>query len=161
MLKRIFSFKPKKQFLRFYSQDKGADKHIDKEDEEIVPKKIKVKGSVNRAIICGYVGANPKTFTTKNGSSVTRFFVATTETFKMKSKKIDNTTWHQIVIFNGQVGDNVQKNLKKGMFVYVEGIMHHHKKDGNYNFQILCNHPANLKILNGEIEKEDKEEEEK
>lgn len=91
-----------------------------------------------------------------------RFIVGTTETFKSRMKRYDQTTWHQVVVYNPVVAENVEKNVKKGMFVYVEGMMHQYKaKDGKVVFQIICNHPSNLKILNGEIEIEVADEEEK
>lgn len=128
-------------------------------------KTISVRGSVNRAIICGYVGLI-KTFQTKSGDAV-RIAVATNETFKSKlGKKVDTTTWHQVTIFNQTLCENIQKNLKKGMLVYLEGVMNHYKsKDAeSYHFQILCNVPSNFKIISGSIDtkpktsKEDEEE---
>jgi len=128
-------------------------------------KTISVRGSVNRAIICGYVGVI-KTFHTKSGKAV-RLAVATNETFKSKQgKKMETTTWHQVTIFNQSLCENIQKNLKKGMLVYVEGVMNHYKSKEaeSYYFQILCNLPSNFKIISGSIEtkpkasKEDEEE---
>jgi single-stranded DNA-binding protein len=48
----------------------------------------------------------------------------------------------------------VQKNITKGMLIYVEGTMHHYKspKDESKYMNILCNHPSNLRILSGSKE---------
>jgi single stranded DNA-binding protein len=162
MLKKIRNVFSIQKTLRYFATEAKPEAKSDpkqkEEDDDVPTRKIKVRGSVNRAIVCGYVGASPKTQNVKTGS-ITRFWVATTETFKTRLRRVDNTTWHQIIVYNPIVAENVQKNVKKGMFVYVEGVIHHYKaKDGKGNVQILCNHPSNLKILNGEIEIETKEE---
>jgi single-strand DNA-binding protein len=79
---------------------------------------------INKAIIIGHVGQDPEvryTGNATNGAKVAQIRVATTERYKDKDGKVQELTeWHSIVCWRG-LADIVEKYVKKGTLVYVEG----------------------------------------
>lgn len=79
---------------------------------------------VNKAIIIGHVGQDPEvryTGNATNGTKVAQIRVATTERYKDKDGKVQELTeWHSIVCWRG-LADVVEKYVKKGTLVYIEG----------------------------------------
>ena len=79
--------------------------------------------SLNQATIIGYVGDLPKISNTQNGRKVASFAIATTEkgyTSKSGVQYPDRTEWHNIVAW-GQPADVVERFVKKGTQLYIEG----------------------------------------
>jgi single-strand DNA-binding protein len=75
----------------------------------------------NRVTLIGNLGQDPEVKTTESGKKVTHFTLATSESFKnSEGQKIKETTWHNIVAWNG-LADTAGKYLKKGKEVAVEG----------------------------------------
>jgi single-strand DNA-binding protein len=75
----------------------------------------------NRVTLIGNLGQDPDTKTTETGKKVTHFTLATKESYKnAEGQKINETTWHNIVAWNG-LADIAGKFLKKGKEVAVEG----------------------------------------
>lgn len=75
----------------------------------------------NRVTLIGNLGQDPEVKTTESGKKVTHFTLATSESFKnADGQKIKETTWHNIVAWNG-LADTVGRFLKKGKEVAVEG----------------------------------------
>lgn len=79
---------------------------------------------VNKAIIIGHVGQDPEvryTGDASNGAKVAQLRVATTERYKDRNGNVQELTeWHSIVCWR-QLADVVEKYVKKGTQVYVEG----------------------------------------
>ena len=80
-------------------------------------------GGVNKVILVGNLGKDPEVRYSKDGKRVASFSVATTESWKNKSsgERESRTEWHRIVAFGDGLGEVVEKYLKKGSKVYVEG----------------------------------------
>ena len=80
-------------------------------------------GSVNKVILLGRLGGDPEIRVSQDGSKIARFSIATGETWKDKNtnEKKERTDWHKIVIFSPGLSDIVEKYLKKGSQVYLEG----------------------------------------
>lgn len=77
--------------------------------------------SVNKVIILGRLGADPEVRHFENGSTVAKTRIATTERYTNKEgQKIENTEWHTVVFWRGLAGI-VEKYVKKGDQIYVEG----------------------------------------
>lgn len=80
--------------------------------------------SVNKVIIIGHVGQDPEvryTGNASNGAKVAQLRVATTEKYKDKEGKVQEVTeWHSVVLWRS-LADVVEKYVKKGTQVYVEG----------------------------------------
>lgn len=76
---------------------------------------------VNRVILLGRVGQDPKLSATKNGNYVCNFSVATSESWTDKQgQKQEKTEWHNVVVFK-KLAEVCGQYLKKGRQVYVEG----------------------------------------
>ena len=76
---------------------------------------------VNKVILLGNLGKDPEVKTIDSGKKVASFTMATTEAYKNQNgERVENTTWHNVV-FWGSVCDVIEKYLKKGNQVYIEG----------------------------------------
>jgi single-strand DNA-binding protein len=80
---------------------------------------------VNKVILVGRLGKDPETKSFANGGSVTRFSLATSETWrdKQSGERKEKTEWHNISIFNENLGKIASQYLRKGSEVYVEGSL--------------------------------------
>jgi single-strand DNA-binding protein len=75
----------------------------------------------NRVTLIGNLGQDPEIKTMETGKKVTHFTLATDDGYKNSDgQKISETTWHNIVAWNG-LADIAGKYLKKGRQVAVEG----------------------------------------
>ena len=80
-------------------------------------------GSVNKVILIGNLGKDPKVSRLNSGDQVVSFSLATSETWRDKAsgERKERTEWHNIVIFNENLGKVAEQYCKKGTKVYVEG----------------------------------------
>ena len=98
---------------------------------------------VNKVILVGHLGKDPEVRTLENGAKVANFSMATTESYKDKTtgERIDNTEWHNIVVWRG-LADVAERFLKKGSLIYIEGKLQtrSYEKDGvtRYSTDILA-----------------------
>jgi single-strand DNA-binding protein len=75
----------------------------------------------NRVTLIGNLGQDPETKTLEKGKKVTHFTLATNDGYKnADGQKISETTWHNIVAWNG-LAETAERFLKKGREVAVEG----------------------------------------
>jgi len=75
----------------------------------------------NQLTIIGYIGKNAETKHLSNGTSVTKFSVATTRSWKDdKGEWKDKTQWHTVVGY-GQGFAQITPRLAKGAHVFVQG----------------------------------------
>ena len=93
-------------------------------------------GSVNKVILIGNLGRDPEVRRTGAGDPVVSFSVATTESWRDKAsgERKDRTEWHNVVIFNENLGKIAEQYCKKGSKVYLEGQLQTREytdKDGN------------------------------
>ena len=94
-----------------------------------------MKNMRNSVQLIGRLGKDPdvKTFGDKKKAS---FSIATTDSYKnQKGEKVEDTQWHNVVIW-GSLVDVVEKYLKKGQEVCVEGKLMHrsYEADGEKKF---------------------------
>jgi single-strand DNA-binding protein len=75
---------------------------------------------INKVILVGHLGKDPETRTLDGGVSVTTFPLATSETYNKDGRKVEQTEWHNIVMWRG-LADIAAKFLQKGKLVYIEG----------------------------------------
>jgi single-strand DNA-binding protein len=85
-----------------------------------------VSRSLNKVMLIGNLGADPEVRTTNNGSRVAQFSLATSRQWTTQGgEKQEKTEWHRCVAWNTSRGsglaDTIEKYLKKGDRVYVEG----------------------------------------
>jgi single-strand DNA-binding protein len=77
---------------------------------------------VNKVILVGNLGADPESRSLNNGGEVVNMRVATSETWKdREGQRQERTEWHNVVIFNENLGRVAKSYLKKGSKVYLEG----------------------------------------
>ena len=76
--------------------------------------------SVNKVILVGHLGKDPELRFLEGNVSVASFPLATSETFNKDGKKVEQTEWHNIVMWRG-LADVAAKYLNKGRLVYIEG----------------------------------------
>lgn len=76
---------------------------------------------VNKVILIGNVGADPEVRQTGGGNAVANLRVATSDRQKDKDGNwVDHTEWHSVVCF-GKTAEQVQRFVKKGKQIFVEG----------------------------------------
>ncbi len=80
---------------------------------------------VNKVILVGNLGKDPESKSFANGGSVVRFPLATSETWrdKQSGERKEKTEWHNVSIFNENLGKIASQYLRKGSKVYVEGSL--------------------------------------
>lgn len=77
---------------------------------------------VNKVILVGNLGADPEARSLNNGGEVVNLRVATSEQWKDRDgNRQERTEWHQVVIFNENLGRVAKSYLRKGSKVYLEG----------------------------------------
>ena len=77
---------------------------------------------VNKVILVGNLGADPESRSLNNGGEVVNMRIATSESWKGKDgERQERTEWHNVVIFNENLGRVAKSYLKKGSKVYLEG----------------------------------------
>ena len=82
-------------------------------------------GSVNKVILVGNLGRDPEVRSFANGGRVVSFSLATTESWRDKAtgERKDKTEWHNVQIFDEQLGKVAEQFLKKGAKVYLQGSL--------------------------------------
>jgi single-strand DNA-binding protein len=93
-------------------------------------------GSVNKVILIGNLGRDPEARTMPSGDRVVSFSVATTESWRDKNtgERKDRTEWHNVSIFNDNLGKIAEQYCRKGSKVYLEGQLQTREytdKEGN------------------------------
>ena len=102
-----------------------------------------MKNGINKVTLVGNVGEDPKINQFKETGLVANFSLATNEFYTDKAgKEIKKTEWHKIVVWHKQA-EVIQKYVKKGDPLYVEGKIHNSTwddKDGTkrYSTEIYC-----------------------
>ena len=75
---------------------------------------------INKVILVGHLGKDPEVRYLDGGVTVASFPLATSETYNKDGKKIEQTEWHNIVMWRS-LADTASKYLKKGKLIYLEG----------------------------------------
>ncbi|MCI0466596.1 MAG: single-stranded DNA-binding protein [Beijerinckiaceae bacterium] len=93
-------------------------------------------GSVNKVILVGNLGRDPEVRRTSAGDPIVSFSVATSESWRDKAsgERKERTEWHNVVIFNENLGKIAEQYCKKGSKVYLEGQLQTREytdRDGN------------------------------
>lgn len=81
--------------------------------------------SVNKVMLIGNLGADPEVRSTTGGNRVATFSLATSRSWKSSSgERQEKTEWHRCVVWNAknsQLADIVERYVKKGDKLFVEG----------------------------------------
>ena len=114
-----------------------------------------MSGSVNKVILLGNLGRDPEIRSMQSGKKMASFSIATSKRWKDRNtqEQKENTSWHNIVVFNEGLVDVIEKYIKKGSKIYVEGELSTRKyqdKDGNDKYTtevVLQGYNSNLTML--------------
>ena len=80
-------------------------------------------GSLNKVMLIGNLGADPEIRSFQNGGKVANLRIATSESWKDRNtgERQERTEWHSVAIFSEGLVGVVERYLRKGSKVYVEG----------------------------------------
>lgn len=80
-------------------------------------------GSVNKVIIVGNLGADPEVRSFQNGGRIANMRIATSESWKDKNtgERQERTEWHSVAVTTDGLVGVVERYLRKGSKVYIEG----------------------------------------
>lgn len=83
---------------------------------------------INKVTLVGHLGGDPEITRLENGTPVGRFSLATNEGYKDENGEWKDlpTEWHNCVVWR-EKAESAEKQLKKGMLVYVEGKIGYRK----------------------------------
>lgn len=114
-------------------------------------------GSVNKVILIGNLGADPEIKSFQNGGKIANIRIATSEQWKdrMSGERKERTEWHNVVINGDGLVGVVERYLKKGSKVYIEGSLRTRKwqdRDGNDRYTtevVVAGMGGSLTMLDG------------
>jgi single-strand DNA-binding protein len=102
--------------------------------------------SLNKVTLIGNLGNDPEVRSTTGGNRVATFSLATSRSWNDASgNKQEKTEWHRCVVWNtksSQLADIVEKYVKKGDKLYVEGRIEYRQwqdKDGQTRYSTEIN----------------------
>ncbi len=116
-------------------------------------------GSLNRVMLIGNVGKDPEVRTMQGGDMVANFTLATSESWKAKDgERQERTEWHKVVVW-GKLAEVVDRYVKKGSKLYVQGQLQTRswEKDGAKQYStevVLRGFGAEMILLSGKSESE-------
>src|SRR5690606_19383361 len=99
---------------------------------------------LNKIMLIGNLGNDPEIRHLEGNVTVARFSIATNENYRDKNGDWQTSTeWHTVVAWRA-LAERVEKQLKKGTLIFVEGKLTHRKyqdKDNNdrYVTEVVAN----------------------
>ena len=109
------------------------------------------RGSVNKVVLIGNLGADPEVRFTPSGVQVVSATLATSEGWNDKNgERQERTEWHRLVLWR-KLAEIADQYLKKGSKIYVEGKLQTRSWDDQkghkrYVTEVVVN---NLEMLDG------------
>ena len=87
---------------------------------------------INKVILVGNVGADPEVRSLESGVKTARVRLATTERIynRQTNETTEQTEWHTVIFWRG-LADVVDKFVRKGSQIYVEGSIHYRDWQGS------------------------------
>ncbi len=109
-------------------------------------------GSMNKVILIGRLGQDPKLSYTTSGQAVAEFSVATDESYQKDGQWVDSTEWHRVKVWR-EKAERCANSLSKGRLVLVEGKLQTRQweKDGqkHYMTEVIATRVAGLDRAQG------------
>ena len=114
-------------------------------------------GSINKVILVGNLGRDPKIRSTNDGMRIANLALATSETWRDRNsgERKERTEWHRVVIFNERLVEVVEKYVRKGSKLYIEGALQTRKWTDNAGVEkfstevVLAKFRGELTMLDG------------
>ncbi|HDL74971.1 MAG TPA: single-stranded DNA-binding protein [bacterium] len=91
---------------------------------------------INKVLLLGRLGKDPEIKVIEGGRRVLNLTMATTEYYKKKNSEgfVEDIEWHSVSFWSDIIIDHMEKNIKKGDLIYVEGkIRRYVYEDSNGN----------------------------
>ena len=118
--------------------------------------------SLNKVTLIGRVGQDPDIRTKNDGKGIANLSIATSNTWRDKNsgEKKEKTEWHRVVIFSQGLVGIVQKYVKKGSLLYIEGALQTRKWTDQSGVEkwttevVLQNYNSSLQMLGGKPQSE-------
>ena len=89
------------------------------------------RGTVNKVILVGRLGADPQLKYTPSGRANASFNIATNLVWKdQDGNQQEKTEWHRVIAW-GKLAEVIGEWLKKGSYVYIEGRLQTRSYDDN------------------------------
>ena len=101
-------------------------------------------GYLNKVMVLGNVGQDPEFRDVSTSVRVANLSIATTESWKDKTtgEKKERTEWHRVTVWNEALVGVIEKYVKKGSKIYVEGQLQTRKwqdKEGEDRYSTEIN----------------------
>ena len=110
------------------------------------------RGTLNKVILIGRVGADPEVRYMPNGNAVANVRLATNESYKDKTtgQMQESTEWHRVVMYS-KLAEIVGQYVQKGKLIYIEGRIRTNKwqdqaGQDRYTTEIIANE---MQLLGG------------
>ena len=99
--------------------------------------------SLNKVLLIGNVGKDPEIKVLENGNKLANITLATSMVYTDRNgQKKEETEWHTVVTY-GKLTDVVEKYIRKGSLLYIDGRLHTRSWDDNgktrYKTEIIAN----------------------
>ena len=87
---------------------------------------------INKVILVGNVGADPEVRSLESGVKTARLRLATTERIfnRQTNETTEQTEWHTVIFWRG-LADVVDKYVRKGSQIYIDGSIHYRDWQGS------------------------------
>ena len=87
---------------------------------------------INKVILLGRVGIDPEVKISTKETKFAQLSLATSEKFKNKAGEWqEKTQWHKVIVFDPRVAETIEKYVKKGTILYIEGQIETRKYEHN------------------------------
>ena len=113
-------------------------------------------GSVNKCIIIGNLGQDPEVKSFQNGGRIANLRIATSEQWKDRAsgERKERTEWHSVTIQGDGLVGVVERFLRKGSKVYIEGKLQTRKWQDQsgadrYSTEVVVGMGGALTMLDG------------
>jgi single-strand DNA-binding protein len=111
---------------------------------------------VNKVMLIGTLGADPKVNKLPSGLTVADVSLATSNQWTDKSgTKQEKTTWHKVVFYN-RLAEIIAEYVRKGSKIYVEGSLDNEKYTDKNNIEryVTKIKAVNMQMLDSKKERE-------
>ena len=82
---------------------------------------------INRVTLVGRVGSDPEIKVTSKDEKFAKLSLATSKKYKAGGVAQEKTAWHMIKVFDPRLAETIEKYVKKGTTLYVEGEIDYSK----------------------------------
>tara|TARA_R100000458_G_scaffold44246_1_gene42303 strand:- start:166 stop:570 length:405 start_codon:yes stop_codon:yes gene_type:complete len=86
---------------------------------------------INKVILVGRVGSDPEVKISTKEEKFGGFSLATSEKFKRNNEWQEKTQWHRCVCWDPNLANTLEKYVKKGTMLYIEGQVETRQYDHN------------------------------